>query len=236
MRDPKCFSQLSTHPTGAASEAEIHDKCVQLNSFLKELEGSHSFHNFCRTKKLSLMDGPGGYSAKAHRRRYSDRANDNASDSQLGKGGIRNEVDRVEDHTEEVGGLDCSQSSVTDAGMVDTAKDDIGESVKLTTAAGKFGERLSNYNIFDRWEVGKPIERSQRYRGNMYHVGTVLDASTPSQTPQIIALEHDTVSKYVRIRIRGQSFLLNQIRLMIGTALLASNDVLPRLVPFITLF
>ena len=105
---------------------------------------------------------------------------------------------------------------------VDTMSDDTLDNARLDTKPDE--EATYNDFIYHKWA---PITREicARTRGIVFS-SEVLEIITDSNTG----------SQYIKIRIRGQSFLLHQIRIMIGAAVLVANNIIPEYVIDLALF
>ncbi len=105
---------------------------------------------------------------------------------------------------------------------MDTLSDDTLDYARLDTKPDD--EATYNDLIYHKWA---PIAREicARTRGIVFS----------SEILEIIS-DSNTGSQYIKIRIRGQSFLLHQIRIMIGAAVLVANNIIPEYVIDLALF
>jgi len=172
----------------------------RLNSVLKKFEGANSYHNFHRMS---------GRDMKQFVKKKGD------SENADGDGAKRLKREEEEDENEEENEVE-EEEEEEDGEESDDEKQD-GNSVSIATPRHfrKTSPSDKIYRAFLNWEP-KPRDIVGKTRSIIFWCEAIETFFSEEEGEEM-----------VRVRFRGQSFLLHQIRLMMGTAILATRGVLP---------
>ena len=182
----------------------------KFDSVLKRYEGSQSFHNFHRVRRKELLRRGRSLPAKGKEEEDSD-SDDVDVDEDV-------DEDELEDESEMVETISPTKTPTSSS----------TPSTPLSTLSSTPFVRES---LFNKW---CPEERHivPKTRCNIYCcevVDTFDIADIITDADSKFNFTGDLSRKIVRVRIRGQSFLLHQIRLMIGAAVMVTRGILPEL-------
>lgn len=202
---------LGIHPDTDPSEVE--QRVTKFQSLLHLFEGKHAYHNYT----IRRLYRP--FPQKPYKSRPNDRSDNGTSDGKNGKAstvtnGVGLEFLDEEDFVEELS--DVLEGELADE-MVDAFADDIQrvEDVTKTSTVTVPGVDLSDRRA---WWLPTPDGSDKVWSS---HFRKVLSCTCGMP-------ETFEEAQFIRISITGSSFMVHQIRKMIGTAIAVFHELLPR--------
>jgi tRNA pseudouridine(38-40) synthase len=223
-------TQFFRGPT-CSDPSDINAIVKALNKSLQKMEGSHSYHNFHRLSRKTIRKYSNDPSKKGGKGNRDSRGGGGR------RGGGQEEDDDEEVEEEEVLEEDLPQGkarpnsvpfsyksttgTATEVDMLSLQRPGRPPSINSYNSTSTPGTTPANMKSFYESWMPENKETSPKVRGTIYRctASVYVPADGTEGAPPMI-----------RIKIRGQGFLLHQIRIIVGTAVLVARGQLPELI------
>jgi tRNA pseudouridine38-40 synthase len=201
---------IGIYPDTDSSEAEQRVK--KLRSLLRLFEGKHAFHNYT-IRRLYRPFAQKAYKSRPHTRPHNDCNDEQHDKSSTVKNSSEFEFLDEDDYTEELSDNLAGELADEVASTFAHEIQCVGEVLKTSTPSSP-GENVVGRRA---WWLPTPDGSDKVWSS---HFRKVLSCSC--ELPEVYG-----ESQFIRISITGSSFMVHQIRKMIGTAIAVFHELLP---------